>query len=95
MSVKVQKIKAMPLAAMLSCLHAVIGFMIGLIVTIVSMTATHEEEGRMSLGAWSLLVFPLLNGIFGFLSGALIAVCYNFFTPYCGGIEVEVESLAR
>ncbi|MBI4310013.1 MAG: hypothetical protein HY591_06745 [Candidatus Omnitrophica bacterium] len=91
MPVKVLKIRALPLATMLSCLHAVIGFVLGLIVTIASMAGTQEEEGLMHLGAWSLLLFPILNGIVGFLSGLLIAICYNFFTPSCGGIEVEVE----
>ena len=91
MPVKVRKIRAMPLATMLCCLHAIVGFILGLIVTIASSLSPTQEEGLMALGPWSMLVFPVLNGILGFLSGVFIAVCYNFLTPYCGGIEVEVE----
>ena len=91
MPVKVLKIRAMPLATMLCCLHAIIGFILGLIVTIASSVSSAPEEGLMSLGAWSLLVFPILNAVVGFLSGLFIAACYNFLTPFCGGIEVEVE----
>ncbi|HXN24374.1 MAG TPA: DUF3566 domain-containing protein [Candidatus Dormibacteraeota bacterium] len=43
------------------------------------------------LGAFSILVFPILFAIIGGISAALGAVIYNLAARFVGGIQVEVE----
>ena len=80
----------MPLAKMLFCIHAVVGLILGVIATIGSLTNA-GDDGFWALGAWSLLVFPVVNSAIGFLTGIFIAWIYNLFAQLMGGIELEFE----
>jgi len=88
---KLQSIYLMPLAKIFCALHAVVGLVLGLIVTIGS-AANPEAEGIWSLGAWSILVFPIVNALLGFLTGIFLAWSYNLFSQWFGGIEFEVKN---
>ena len=87
---KLRKISAFPLAKIFCCLHALLGFILGIVVTLGSL-AGQEDEGIWSLGAWSLLIFPLVNSFLGFLTGLFLSWCYNLFAQWLGGIEFEFE----
>ncbi len=87
---RLKKIAVMPLAKIFCCLHSTIGFILAVIVTIGSMSG-QPDEGIWSLGPWSLLIFPVVNAGLGFLTGALLAWGYNFFSGNWGGIEFEIE----
>jgi hypothetical protein len=43
------------------------------------------------LGYWSLIVMPILNGLFYFVAGALIALVYNLIANWIGGIKLETK----
>ena len=87
---KLQKISALPLGKIFCALHALVGFVLGVIVTIGSIT-NQQDEGIWSLGPWSLLVFPIVNAGLGFLTGTFLAWGYNLFSQWFGGIEFEIE----
>ncbi len=89
--VKLKRVSIMPVAKILCAFHAVVGVILGTIVTIGSMTG-QEDEGFWSLGPWSLLVFPLVNAALGFLTGLFLAWGYNLFAQWLGAIEFETES---
>ena len=89
--VKLQKISVMPVAKILCCLNALVGIILGVIVTIGSLTG-QGDEGLWGLGAWSLLVFPVINAGMGFLTGIFLAWSYNLFSQWFGGIEFEIEN---
>jgi len=88
--VKLKKIAVMPLAKILCALQSMVGLILGVIVAIGSVT-TQEDDGLWSLGAWSILVFPIVNAVLGLLSGMLLAWAYNLFAQWFGGIEFELE----
>jgi len=88
--VKLQRIPLIPLAKILCALQAVIGIILGVIVTIGSLSG-QEDDGLWSFGAWSLLIFPVVNAVIGFLTGLSIAWAYNLFAQWFGGIEFELE----
>ena len=87
---KLLRISVLPLAKVFCYLYALVGFILGVMVTIGSFT-TQESEGLGSLGPWSLLVFPIVNAGLGFLTGAFLAWGYNLLSQWLGGIEFEIE----
>ena len=87
---KLQKISVFSLAKIFCGLHAVVGLVLGVIVTI-GFTTGQLDDGFWSLGPWSLLVFPVVNSGLGFMTGAFLAWGYNFFAQWFGGIEFETE----
>jgi hypothetical protein len=88
--IKLKEISIMPVAKIFCAFHAVVGIVLGVIVTIGSLTG-QEDEGFWSLGPWSLLVFPIVNAGLGFLTGAFLAGGYNLFSQWFGGVEFEIE----
>ncbi len=89
---KLRKISIMPMAKISCAFHVVVGLILGIIVTIGAMTG-QEDEGFWSLGAWSLLVFPIINAMLGFLTGVFLAWGYNVFAHWFGGIEFDLENI--
>ena len=87
---KLQRISVISLGKIFCFLHAVVGLILGIIVTIGSLT-NQEVDGFWSLGPLSLLVFPVVNAILGFLTGMFLAWAYNMFSQSLGGIEFEIE----
>jgi hypothetical protein len=86
---KLQKIAVLPLAKIFCCLDASVGLVLGFVVTVGSILG-QEGEGLWSLGVWSILVFPLVNAVLGFLTGMFVAWSYNLFSAWLGGIEVDL-----
>ncbi|MDE1833724.1 MAG: hypothetical protein KGH64_00140 [Candidatus Micrarchaeota archaeon] len=48
-------------------------------------------QGVSSLGLVSIIVFPILGLIFGFIIGAVLAIVYNFLASLIGGIKLEMK----
>ena len=95
MTLKLKKISVMPVALLFCALHAVIGFVIGVIVGAGALMG-NDPGPSMGLGVWSMLIFPLINAAVGFLAGSFLAWCYNFFVEYSGiGIKMEFEEEDR
>ncbi len=88
--VKLKKISILSVAKILCCLNALVGFILGVVVTVGSMTG-QEDEGLWGLGPWALLVFPIVNAGLGFLTGIFFIWVYNLFAQWFGGIEFELE----
>ncbi|MBS3056016.1 MAG: hypothetical protein J4473_01130 [Candidatus Aenigmarchaeota archaeon] len=81
--------------AKLSCiLYAIIGFIFGLLIATFGGIAGPVFEKTLfgaGFGMASIIALPLIYAIFGFLSGAVIAILYNCVASWTGGIELEVE----
>ena len=84
------KIKPISLARIFCVLHAFIGVLMGIISALIALSG-QEADGIWSLGAWALLVFPLVNAGLGFLTGLFLAGAYNFLSRRMGAIEFDVE----
>ena len=87
---ELRSISVLSLAKMVSAIQAVIGLILGIIVSI-GPSGNQQDEGIWGLGPWSLLVFPIVNAVLGFLTGSLLALGYNLFAQWFGGIKYEVE----
>ncbi len=90
--VKLQKIAIMPLAKIVCLIQSVVGVILALIVTLGSLI-NQQDDGIWAIGAWSLLVFPIVNALLGFVTGAFIAMAYNLFAQWIGPIEYEIDNI--
>ena len=91
MVLKIQKISAVPLGIILCCMHTIVGLILGVIVSVGSLTNA-EEGGLWDLGVWAILVLPLINAALGFITGLFLAGAYNLLVQWFGrAIELEVE----
>lgn len=81
-------------------LSAGLGLVIGLFFALFALTlggamgagmGPAEGAALAGVGVFAVVLFPLLYGAFGFLSGALFAALYNLCAKWVGGIEVTVE----
>ena len=90
MKLKLKKIPMKPFVKISSIIYVIAGFLLGLVVTIVSFIVP-DEQGLAGVGPWSVVVFPFLNGVLGLLSSMFLAGMYNVLSPYIGAIEFEFE----
>ena len=77
-------------------IHALFGIVIGLIYGIIFAvlgTAVSIHAGMPGVGAFglmSIIIFPIMFAIMGFICGAIMAFLYNVFADKIGGIQVEL-----
>tara|TARA_Y100000310_G_scaffold217822_1_gene218915 strand:+ start:9391 stop:9672 length:282 start_codon:yes stop_codon:yes gene_type:complete len=91
---KVNKIGVLSLAKVFGILYAIMGLIVGLILTFFSAAdiplATSELNSGI-YGAASIILLPIIYGIMGFISGLITAFFYNLVANKIGGIEVEIK----
>lgn len=104
---QVKKIGVLSLAKIFAVVGIITGFLFGIMVTIQASSTSLSFSEAVSyikqdptqivsvfflvLGYWSLIVAPLLFGVFQFVYGAIIALIYNLIARYVGGIKVELD----
>ena len=97
--IQVKRLGVLSLGKMLGLLYALLGFIIGLIfscVSLVGSVAMISElggEGAFGLlfGIGSIVLFPIFYGVIGFIAGLLVAFLYNIIARFVGGIEIYTE----
>ena len=84
------------LAKMMGALDALLGLLIGAFVSLFAMlgAALTQSAGgsgnlKMLFGVGSIILFPILYGIIGFITGLLCGALYNVVASIAGGIEIE------
>jgi hypothetical protein len=96
----IKKVGPMSLAKILGIIYAVIGFIAGLFfssfVLMGTALGTVLEDSPVPMvgvifGIGSIVAFPVLYGILGFVGGIIVAGIYNIVSNWVGGIEVELE----
>jgi len=77
--------------------YAIIGLLVGLALTAVSllMTAALSSADAPSsvgflFGPLAIIIMPILYGILGALFSGLAALIYNFLAAHVGGIQVLI-----
>lgn len=86
----IQRIEIFSLAKVLGVLHAMIGFLIGALMSVVSLLGSGGSE-QMAFGSLSIIILPLINLVLGFIGGALVAWCYNLLVSVLGGIKIHLS----
>ena len=80
---KLQAILMAVFGLILAILYAFAGTMIGVV---------YGSAGLgVGFGLFAIIIFPILYGLLGFISGAIIAFLYNLFAGWFGGVEMEFE----
>jgi hypothetical protein len=81
-------------------LYALLGVLIGGILALVStlglalgQRASGDGPAWLSaiFGVGSVVFFPIIYGIMGFVGGLITSVLYNVLAGFVGGIEVELQ----
>jgi hypothetical protein len=90
MQLKLKKISMKSFILIFATINVIAGFFLGAVVTIVSLTSPADQNAG-PLGPWAILIFPILNGLLGIITGAFLTGMYNFLAQFLGGIEVEFE----
>jgi len=92
------------IAGILSAITGLIfGFFYAIFLTLIFAVSGEMDYAFSDFAPWGIgliwvvciIVFPLVYGIFGFLSGLIGAALYNVFAKWIGGIKVELKADAE
>jgi hypothetical protein len=81
-------------------LYGLMGILLGGIFALISTLGLPWGQGPSNgapawLGAFfgvgSIILFPIVYGIMGFIGGLITAVLYNLLAGFVGGIEMELQ----
>ena len=91
---ELKKLGVLSVAKISALLAIVFGLIIGILVAILgeiidSLTGiTNFGAGK---GFFTIIIFPIMYGIFGFILGAIVALLYNLFARLVGGINMKLK----
>ncbi len=89
---KIKKIGVLSLAKVLGLLYVFIGLIIGVIIILITFLSPESNTSSIAITLISgIILFPILYGFLGFISGLLMGYLYNLTTSWIGGIEVEIK----
>jgi len=108
--IRIKKFDIISVAKMYAAMSLVMALIIaipyGLGIIIFSLVgaagaAGSSGSGALALGGFGIvggiammIIFPIVNGIFGFIMGIIAALVYNIFASIVGGIAFEIENVA-
>ena len=90
MKLKLRNISTKSFIIMFGSINFILGFFIGAMITVVSIVSP-ADQSLGGLGAWSILIFPILNGLLGVMSASFLVPIFNYLSRILGGIELEFE----
>ncbi|MEM4598829.1 MAG: hypothetical protein QW400_04040 [Candidatus Diapherotrites archaeon] len=94
-----RKIGVLSCAKVMAVLYAILYFIAGLFMALgfgllgaATGGISPEAGGTLAgLGILSVIIFPIIGLISGFIAGAIIAFLYNLIVGIIGGIEIELQ----
>ncbi len=87
---KVKRIGVLSLAKILGLLYTIFGLILGASLAVVSLFGLSADESVLFFGSASIIIFPILYGVMGFIGGLITGFFYNFIAGKIGGLEVEL-----
>ncbi len=87
---KVKRIGVLSLAKILGLLYTIFGLILGVLFAVLPLLGFSADETGLFFGSASIIIFPILYGIMGFIGGAITAFFYNLIAKWIGGLEVEI-----
>ena len=73
---------------------AIFGLILGIFYAILALilnSTEYLEETPYVFGWWTILIFPLIYGVIGFIAGILGGSLYNLIAKWVGGIELDLK----
>lgn len=87
MKLTISKLNIISVARILGILYVILGFIYGILFTLMSLV-----EPTFAMFGWiSIILFPILFGIMGFVMGIILSWLYNVVASWVGGISFESE----
>ena len=92
-----KKVGVLSMAKLEAILMAIFGLVYGIFFAAVGTIASYVAGSTAVAGLFagfgilSIVIFPVLFAIFGFISGAIGAFLYNLIAGWIGGIEMEFD----
>ncbi len=96
----VKKVGPISLAKLQGVGGVILGLIMGILFTVVGGVASQFAEkatgssaslGIAGFGAASIIIFPIMYGIIGFVSGLVSGWIYNVVAGWVGGIQIELQ----
>lgn len=88
---QIKRISPKSLGKVLGLLYAILGFIFGAVMSVISVATTGFEGAGMMFGVGAIVFIPIVYGLGGFVGGYITAWIYNFAAKRVGGIEIETE----
>lgn len=90
---RIKKIGVLSLAKFYTLFMAVMGLILGILVTVLNKFVASAEIPQISATGYltAIILFPIIYGIMGFVMGLLLAWIYNLVAKLIGGIEIELD----
>jgi hypothetical protein len=92
----VRRIEPFSAAKVGGMLYAILGLIAAVLITLFSsaiggMMGTSGAGMGAMFGIGSIILFPILYGICGFILTLIMSVVYNAAAKFVGGIEIQVD----
>jgi hypothetical protein len=93
MVTRIRNINPVQYAIVNAVLLALLGFILGIFFGLFSsaMGALAPGGGGMNFGWLSIIIFPIMYGVLGFIGGLITAFIYNLVAGWTGGIEMTLS----
>ncbi len=94
----IKKINILSAGKIFALLSAITGLLLGITFAVMSILGYSIDAGAESVlidktfGFLSIILFPLMYGFFGGISGCVLSFLYNCIASKVGGIDVEVDN---
>ena len=89
-----KKIRLRSLAKLQGILFAYVGLLFGILYSFGGFIYDLVTTGSLNLGTalafFALIGMPLLFASFGFVAGLILAVLYNLFSGWFGGVDIDL-----
>ena len=93
----IKRVEPVSCAKITGMLYAVLGLLIGGVVSLIAMVGGFAAEASAAegvsamIGVAAIIVFPIFYGVLGFVATLIAAWCYNLAAEVVGGIEIQVQ----
>ncbi len=93
----IKRVGPLSCAKLSGTLYALIGLLIGGIVSMIAMAGGAASDNTFgqgmgaALGVGAIVLFPILYGLMGFVATLIGAWLYNIVAGMVGGIEIDVQ----
>lgn len=90
---ELKKIDVVTFAVVLGLVYAVFGLIFGVFAAIGGAGMAFlpgMAAAGLAVGALSIIVFPIMMFIMGFIGGAIFAAIYNFVAQKYSGIKIDL-----